>query len=176
MSDLSIEYSLNTPVFETSAKNILNQKIFNLSKNGNMNGGNANSSNYNKITFLIGIILIFIGFGFMWFKNDWIETEGNIISQSCFNSNNSSNSSKCKINIKYTIGSTLYSKILDIEKKSILDIEKKSILENSKIKIYYQKSNPELVYLSKPQFSSIGVGLCVIGTIIAFYEIYPTLK
>ena len=39
MSDLSIEYSLNTPTFFNSNQDILNKKIFDLARNNGVGGG-----------------------------------------------------------------------------------------------------------------------------------------
>lgn len=143
MSDLSIEYSLNTPNFLTN--NILEQKIFDLARNNIMNGGGLDMTNC--ISLLIGVIIIIIGFVLLWVKNDLIESEAIIKTKSC------DESSGCKINIIYTVDSTQYSKIITMN----------NIPNTNTIKIFYQSSNPNSIQLFNPNYLMISIGLIMIG-------------
>lgn len=153
MSDLSIEYSLNTPIFVNS--NILEQKIFYLTKNNSMSGGGFGFNILDSISFLIGLIIIIVGFVLLWFKNDLIETEAIIKTQSC------DDNSMCKINIIYTVDSIQYSKIISMNKNNAPD--------SSTIKIYYQSSEPNSIQLYNPNYSIIGIGMIIIGIFIMIY-------
>jgi hypothetical protein len=155
MSDLSIEYSLNTPVL--SDKNILNCNLIELIKNNNMKGGSSYMDSSNNISLLIGIVIIIIGFVLLWFKNDWIETEAIIKTQTCLDSD------KCKINITYIVDSIEYSKIITIEKNNIINIPK--------IKIYYQKINPKSIELYEPNYSITGISMIIIGALVMIFSI-----
>lgn len=161
MSDLSIEYSLNTPVFNSfnSASNILNKKIFDLAKTGDLRGGGFGSNmNYsNCIVLLIGIIIIIVGSILLWFKNDLVETEANVISKNCDKNNN-----KCKINIKYQVAETQYSKIITIQESNIPN--------ESIIKIYYSQSDPNSIQLYNPNYSMIGIGMILVGVFIMIFS------
>lgn len=154
MFDLSIEYSLNTPVF--SAPNILEQKIFDLVRNNNMGGGGYGLDMSNCISLLIGLIIIIIGCVLLWFKNDLVEAEGIITSQSC------DEGSVCKITITYIVDSTQYSKIISMNKNNIPD--------TSTIKIYYQSLNPNEIQLYNPNYSIIGIGMIIIGVFIIIFS------
>ena len=167
MSDISLEYSLNTPVFSNSNSNsnILNQKIIELIKNNNMIGGNGSDTNIdmsNYITLTIGIIIIIIGFVLLSFKNDVLEMDAIIINKFCDENNN-----ECKINIKYTVDSTQYSKIVTINKSNILNIP-----NDSTIKIYYSKSDPNFIQIFNPNYYMIGIGSIIIGVFIIFFSIF----
>lgn len=170
MSDLSTEYSLNTPVFANSYSypnpDILSKKIFDLAKNNNnLSGGGFGFSlcMSDCISLLIGIIIIIVGFVVLWFKNDLVEAEAIIKSQSCDESLGSSSSSECKINIVYTVDSTQYSKIISMDKKNVPD--------TPTIKIYYQSSNPNSIQLYNPNYSIIGIGMIIIGIFIIIFSI-----
>ena len=155
MFDLSIEYSLNTPVFSTP--NILEQNIFDLIRNNNMGGGGGYGLDMsNCISLLIGLIIIIIGCVLLWFKNDLVEAEGIITSQSC------DEGSVCKINITYIVDSTQYSKIISMNKNNIPD--------TSTIKIYYQSLNPNEIQLYNPNYSIIGIGMIIIGVFIMIFS------
>lgn len=164
MTDLSIEYSLNTPVFVNSyshsGSDILSKKIFDLAKsNNNLSGGGGGGFGldmYNCISLLISIIVVIIGFVFLWFKNDLIETEAIVKSQSC------DTDSECKINITYSVDNTQYSKIISMDKKNVPN--------TSIIKIYYQSSNPNSIQLYNLNYSIIGIGLIVIGIFIMIFS------
>lgn len=164
MSDLSIEYSLNTPVFNNSITNlnILNKKLVDIVKNNNIqNGGFDNEFNLdmsNYISLLIGIIIIIIGFILLWFKNDFIEIEAIIRTQTC----DEINDKMCKINIIYNINSIQYSKIITTIKNFIPN--------TPTIKIYYQESNPNLIQLYNPNYSVIGIGMIIVGAFIMIFS------
>lgn len=156
MSDLSVEYSLNTPVFTNP--NILNKKIFDLVKNNNMQGGGFGLDISDCISLLIGLIIIIIGCILLWLKNNLVETEAIIKSKNCEEENNSD----CKINIIYTVNSIQYSKIITINKNFAPD--------DSIIKIYYQESNPSVIQLYNPNYSVIGIGLIILGVFILIFS------
>jgi hypothetical protein len=160
MSDNSIEYSLNTPVF--SNLNILNQKIIDLVKNNNLEGGNGfdNFDTSNYLSMLIGIIIIIVGFVLLWFKNDLVELEATILNKSC----NSDDNNGCKINITYTVDSTQYSKIVTMNKNNIPN--------DSTIKIYYQKSDPNSIQLVNPNYSLIGIGSIIVGLFVIIFSMF----
>lgn len=168
MTDLSIEYSLNTPVFVNSyshsslaysSQDILSKKIFDLAKNNNnLSGGGFGLDISDCISLLIGIIIIIVGFVLLWFKNDLVEAEAIVKSQSC----DESFGSGCKINIVYTVDNTQYSKIISIDKKNIPD--------TTTIKIYYQGSNPSSIQLYNPNYSIIGIGMIIIGIFIMIFS------
>lgn len=161
MSDLSIEYSLNTPVFNSfnSASNILNKKIFDLAKTGDLRGGgfSSNMDYSNCIVLLIGIIIIIVGSILLWFKNDLVETEANVISKNCNKNNN-----ECKINIRYQVAEIQYSKIITIQKSNIPN--------ESIIKIYYSQSDPNSIQLYNPNYSMIGIGMILVGVFIMIFS------
>ena len=163
MSDSSIEYSLNTPIF--SNLNILNQKIIELVKNNNMGGGNGNKNGFSNmdtskcISIMVGIIIVIIGFSLAWFKNDLIEYEATIINKSCNDNNN-----ECKINITYIIDQIQYSKIIIMNKQLFPT--------NSTIKIYYQHSDPNSIQLSNQNYYIIGFSLIIIGLLVIFFSIF----
>lgn len=167
MADLSIEYSLNSPVFLNN--DILSKKIFDLARNNNMNGGGFGLDMSNCISLLIGIVIIIIGFVLLSFKNDLVESEAIIRTQTCdVNSENSENSensqnSQCKINITYTVDSIQYSKIITLNKNNIPDAPT--------IKIYYQMSNPSSIQLYNFNYSIIGIGMIIIGIFIMIFSI-----
>ena len=168
MSNLSIEYSLNTPVFVNSYSypepDILSKKIFDLAKNNNnLSGGGFGLDISDCISLLIGIIIIIVGFVLLWFKNDLVEAEAIIKSQSCDESLGSASSSECKINIVYTVDFTQYSKIINMDKKNVPD--------TPTIKIYYQSSNPNSIQLYNPNYSIIGIGMIIIGIFIIIFSI-----
>lgn len=154
MSDLSIEYSLNTSVL--SEKNILNYNLNILTKHNNIKGGGFHMSN--SILLLISIIIIIIGLVLLCFKNNWVETEAIIKTKSCIESNN-----KCKINITYIVNSTEYSKIITIEKNNIPD--------TSTIKIYYQETNPKLVQLYNSNNKIISISMIIVGALIMIFSL-----
>lgn len=161
MSDLSIEYSLNTPVFVNShtysGPDILSKKIFDLAKNNNnLSGGGFGLDMCDCISLLIGIIIIIVGFVLLWFKNDLVEAEAIIKSQSC------EEGLECKINIVYTVGNIQYSKIISMSEKNVPN--------TPTIKIYYQSSNPNLIQLYNPNHSIIGIGLIIIGIFIMIFS------
>lgn len=165
MTDLSIEYSLNTPVFVNShlysSPDILSKKIFDLAKNNNnLTGGGFGLDISDCISLLIGIIIIIIGFVLLCFKNDLVEVEAIVKSQSCDESSGSG--SRCKINIVYTVDNTQYSKIISINKKNIPD--------TPTIKIYYQSSNPNSIQLYNLNYSIIGIGMIIIGIFTMIYS------
>lgn len=162
MTDLSIEYSLNTPIFVNSysyshsSSDILSKKIFDLAKsNNNLSGGGFGFDVSDCISLLIGIIVIIVGFVLIWFKNDLVKAEAIVKSQSC------DEGLECKINITYVVDSIQYSKIISVDKKNIPD--------TSRIKIYYQSSNPSSIQLYNINYSIIGIGLIVIGVFIFLY-------
>lgn len=164
MSDLSIEYSLNTPIFANSYSypnpDILSKKIFDLAKiNNNLSGGGFRFSlcMSDCISLLIGIIVIIVGFILLWFKNDLVEAEAIIKSQSC------EEGIECKINIVYTVGDIQYSKIISMDKKNVPN--------TPTIKIYYQSSNPNSIQLYNPNYSIIGIGMIIIGIFIIIFSI-----
>ncbi len=160
MSDKSIEYALDTPVF--SNPNILNQKIIELIKNNNMKGGSGfdNIDTSNCISMMIGIIIIIIGFVLLWYKNDLVEMEATILNKSCSDIEN--NNGECKINITYTVNSIQYSKIVTMPKNNIPN--------DSVIKIYYQESEPNSIQLVNPNYSIIGIGSIIIGSFIIIFS------
>lgn len=167
MSDLSIEYSLNTPVFVNSYSysipnlDILSKKIFDLTKNNNnLSGGGFGLDMSDCISLLIGIIVIIMGFVLLWFKNDLVEAEAIVKTKSCDEGTGSS--SDCKINIVYTVDSTQYSKIISMDKKNVPD--------TPTIKIYYQNSNPNSIQLYNPNYSIIGIGMIIIGIFIMIFS------
>jgi len=163
MSELSIEYSLNTPVFVNSYSNsnILSKKIFDLTKNNNnLSGGGFGLDMSNCISLLIGIIVIIVGFVLLWFKNDLVETEAIVKTKSC--DEGTSSSSECKINIVYTVDSIQYSKIISMDKKNVP--------KAPTIKIYYQSSNPNSIQLYNPNYSIIGIGMIIIGIFIIIFS------
>lgn len=164
MSDLSIEYSLNTPVFvnyrsySNPNPDILSKKIFDLAKNNNnLSGGGFGLDIADCISLLIGIIIIIVGFVLLWFKNDLVEAEAIVKSQSC------EEGIECKINIVYTVGDIQYSKIISMDKKNVPDTQT--------IKIYYQSSNPNSIQLYNPNYSIIGIGMIIIGIFIMIFSI-----
>lgn len=167
MSDkeISIEYSLNTPVYANS--NILNKKLFEMIKNNNMNGGGGNMYgglySSNCIGILIGLILIIIGFIFLLLKNDLVETEAKIITKSCVNNGINGINRDCKLNITYIVDTTQYSKIITIPESNVLN--------ESTLKIYYSHSEPNSIQLHNINYSSIGIGLLVVGSIILIFSV-----
>jgi len=160
MSDNTIEYSLDTPVFLN--QNILNNKIIELVKNNNMKGGNGigNIDTSNCISMIIGIIIIIIGFVLLWYKNDLVELEATVLNKSC----NDNSNGECKINITYIVDSTQYSKIITINKNNIP--------VDSIIKIYYQQSDPNSIQLSNPNYSIIGIGSIIFGSFVIIFSMY----
>ena len=167
MTDLSIEYSLNTPVFVNSysyshlSPNILSKKIADLAKNNNNLSGGGGEWDFGLdmsdcISLLNGIILIILGFVLLWFKNNFVETEAIVKSQSC------DEGFGCKINITYSVDSIQYSKIISMDKKNIPD--------TLTIKIYYQSSNPSSIQLYDPNYSIIGIGLIIIGIFLIIFS------
>lgn len=161
--EISTEYSLNTPNF-FNENNILNKKILDMAKNSknNMVGGGFGLDLITIITLLISIVMIIIGFVLLWNKNDLMELEAIIVNKDCANSDND-----CRINIKYTVENTQYSKILTISKSNNL-----INTESSTIKIYYSKSEPNSITLYNPNDSMIGIGLIVIGIVIIIFSTY----
>jgi len=147
--DKSIEYSLNTPIFENETKNSL--KILDLIKNsnadqynmGNMIGGGL--SNSNTIVIIIGIIIIALGFILYWYNN-WKSTNATINSLICDNT-------QCKFNILYNVNNVNYNKIIT------LPISNKPT--SSEITIYYEDTNPNVVRLSN--YNYIGISLIILG-------------
>lgn len=161
MSNLSIEYSLNTPVFVNSYSysnhDILSKKIFDLAKNNNnLSGGGGGLGISNCVALLIGIIIIIVGFVLLWFKNDLVEAEAIIKSQSC------DDGLGCKINIVYTVGDIQYSKIISMDKKNVPN--------TPTIKIYHQSSNPNSIQLYNINYSIIGIGLIIIGVFVMIFS------
>lgn len=163
MTDLSIEYSLNTPVFinshshSYSSPDILSKKIFDLVKNNNnLSGGGFGLDISDCISLLLGIIIIILGFVLLWFKNDLVEAEAIVKSQSC------DEGSGCKINIVYTVDNIQYSKIISMNKKNVPT--------TPTIKIYYQGSNPSSIQLYNPNYSIIGIGMIIIGVFIMIFS------
>jgi ATP-dependent Zn protease len=161
MSDkeLSIEYSLNTPVFIDS--NILTKKLFEMVKKNNITGGGFGLDSSNCIGMLVGIIIIIIGFVLLWFKNDLVEAEATIITKSC---DNNQNNGSCKLNITYIVDSTQYSKIITIKGSNISD--------ESTMKIYYSQSEPNSIQLYNPNYSIIGIGSIIVGSFIIIFSMY----
>ena len=151
MSDLSIEYSLNTPIFQNT--NILDKKLLNLIKY-DMQGGGIGLETYNCITIIIGIIIIIIGFILLWFKNNLVEIDAIIKTQSY-------DKNEYKINITYNVNSIQYSKIITMEENP----------NTSTIKIYYQKSNPNSIQLYNQNYNVIGIGMIIVGIFIMFFSI-----
>jgi hypothetical protein len=160
--ELSIEYSLDTPVFANS--NILTKKLFEIVKNNNITGGGISfgldTSNY--IGILIGIIIIIIGFVLLWFVNDLVETEATIVTKSC--DNNQNDGFSCKLNITYIVDTIQYSKIITIKGSNIYN--------QSTIKIYYSQSEPNSIQLVNPNYSMIGIGSIILGFFIIIYSMY----
>lgn len=149
MSDFSIDYFSATPMDLNS--NILNHRIVDLI-NSNMNkfGGNpSNSSNF--IIIILMIIIIIIGFIFIFIKDDWIETNAYINNRMCNNKN-----VECKINLRYVVDSISYSKIISIPNANYI--------ENSIIKIYYKKSDHNIIKLYNFDYSIIGIILVAIAS------------
>lgn len=160
MSDkeLSIEYSLDTPVFAET--NILSKKILELAKSNDMVGGSFGLDPSNCIGILVGVIIIIIGFVLLWFKNDLIEAEATIVSKSCDDNQNDGN---CKLNITYVVDSTQYSKIITIRGSNNSN--------ESSIKIYYSQSEPNSIQLYNPNYSIIGIGSIIVGSFIIIFSI-----
>lgn len=159
MSDkeLSIEYSLKTPVFEDT--NILSKKILELVKSNDMVGGDFGLDSSNCVGILVGVIIIIIGFVLLWFKNDLIETEATIVSKSCDDNQNGD----CKLNITYVVNSTQYSKIIKIRSSNISN--------ESTMKIYYSQSEPNSIQLYNTNYSMIGIGSIIVGSFIIIFSI-----
>lgn len=157
MTELSTEYSLNTPVFNSTI-NILNKKIFDLAKTNDLRGGGfePNMDYSNCIVLLIGIIIIIVGSVLLSFKNDLVEAEANVISRDC-----NENSNECKINIKYQVAETQYSKIITITKSNISN--------ETIIKIYYSQSDPNSIQLYNPNYSMIGIGMILAGIFVIIF-------
>jgi hypothetical protein len=173
MSNISIEYSLNTPVF--SNQNILNQKIFALGKNNNMKGGYFNADTSNSIALLIGIIITIIGFVLLRYKNNLVEVDAIITSKSCDDEKNG----ECVIGIKYIAKSIQYSKIITINKSNILNSQINQVNQaeqvnqvNQVIKVYYSESNPDFIQLFNPNYYAIGVGSVIFGLFVVFYSLF----
>ena len=165
MSDkeVSIEYSLKTPVFEDS--NILTKKIFEMAKTNNIISGGGLGLGLdldisNCIGVLCGIIIIIIGFVLLWFKNDLVETDATITTKSC---DNNQIDGSCRLNITYIVDSIQYSKIITTNKSNITN--------ELTIKIYYSQSEPNLIQLVNPNYSIIGIGSIIVGIFIIFYSI-----
>lgn len=161
MTNMSINYFLNTPFL--SEFNILNKNIVELTKNNNIIGGDTfgvgmNTPNF--ATIIVGIIIMIVGLMLLWFKNDLIVTEAIITSKFCYNDG-------CKLNLIYTVDSVRYSKILTVDKFHVND---------TKIQIYYQKSNPNFIQLYKSNDYFIEILSLVIGLIFIFYSIYNNHK
>ena len=161
--DSIIEYSLNTP---TINDNILNLKIINMLRIENkMIGGTGdnymNMSNY--IVILIGIIVIIVGFYLYWNKNDFTTTNGQVQNLSCETSNFNS---QCKFNITYTVGSTQYSKVIQLDKSAVPT--------SNTITVYYKKSDPNVIRLYNFNYSIIGIILVIIGVFILISSICCT--
>lgn len=158
MSDkeLSIEYSLDTPVFADS--NILTKKLFEMVKKNNITGGGFGLDTSNCIGILVGIIIIIIGFVLLWFVNDLVEAEATIVTKSCDNNNEGS----CKLNITYIVDTIQYSKIITINSSNIYN--------QSTIKIYYSQSEPNSIQLFNPNYSIIGIGSIIVGSFIIIFS------
>ena len=173
--ELSIEYSLDTPNFFN--ENILNKKILDLVKKNNMIGGGFNLDFMSIILLLIGLILIIVGFVLLWIKNDLVEAEAKavIVNKQCMNKNKDMEvDAECKINIKYTVDNIQYSKIIAITKSEFDNLINAN---SSKIKIYYSKSEPNLVSiqdLNNWHNSIIGIGLIFIGIYIIIISSYDS--
>lgn len=179
--ELSIEYSLDTPVKLDS--NILTKKLFEMVKNNNITGGGFGLDTSNCIGILIGIVIIIIGFVLLWFKNDLVETEATIVSKSCVNNQNlinglnilnglnGLNEDSCKLNITYIVNSIQYSKIITTTSSNSSNSSNISnISNNPTIKIYYSQSEPNLIQLVNPNYSIIGIGSIVIGFFIIIFS------
>lgn len=160
MSDkeLSIEYSLDTPIFTNS--NILSKKILELAKSNDMIGGGFGLDTSNCIGILVGVIIIIIGFVLLWFKNDLIEAEATIVSKYCVDNQNNTS---CKLNITYIVDSIQYSKIITIKGTNNYN--------ESSIKIYYSQSEPNSIQLYNPNYSIIGIGSIIVGSFIIIFSI-----
>lgn len=156
MLNLFNEYFLNTSIFFNEENNIFNKKIYDITKKTNMMGGGSgfdfDISDY--ICLLIGIIIIIIGIAWVCCKSDWIEYEANINSKELIDNN------KYKINIKYIVNSTEYSKIITIEKNLLPNQSTQTI------KIYYQESNPNIIQLLNPNYFAMGIGLIIFGSLV----------
>lgn len=146
---MSTEFSINNFNEES---NILSKKIFDMMELNIKGGSNNCFSLESSIIFLLGIIIAIIGTFLLWSKNDLIETSSIILSKSC------SNTDDCKINIIYNVNSMVYSKIINISKNDILN--------TNKLKIYYSKMDPNIIYLDDTDNSMIGLGLLVVAIFI----------
>lgn len=193
MSDLSIEYSLNTPTFFNSNANILNKKIFDLARNNSISGGGMGggmggggmgggmggmgggmgwkgvggfgfSVNISDfITLLIGIIIIIIGFVLLGFKNDLIEVQAIIEAQSCDKSQAQAQAQSQECDINIRYI------VDDTQYSKIISINKNNIPSTQTFRIYYHRSNPNSIQLFNPNYYAIGLGMIIIGIIIMLF-------
>lgn len=157
--ELSIEYSLDTPVLADS--NILTKKLFEIVKNNNITGGGFGLDTSNCIGILIGIVIIIIGFVLLWLKNDLVEIEATIVTKSC---DDNQNDGSCKLNITYIVDTIQYSKIITINSSNIYN--------DPTIKIYYSQSEPNSIQLVNPNYSIIGIGSIIVGSFIIIFSMY----
>lgn len=139
---------------------ILNSNFNNLMSVKNHIGGTESSNNI--ITLFIGIIFMIVGI-FVYMNNDtWIMTTAkitNVIKDS---------DDTYKINFTYSIGPNNYNKLLLINKKNVLYDFKK----NSDIKIYYLKSDFNVIKLHDIDHCIFGMTLTIIGMITIICFIY----
>lgn len=161
--DSIMEYSLNTP---TINDNILNSKIINMIRRENQLVGGAvdnfmNTSNC--IVLIVGIIVVMVGFYLCWNKNDFITTNGQVQNLSCDTSNFNS---QCKFNVTYSVDSTQYSKVIQLDKSAAPT--------SNTITVYYKESDPNVMRLYNFNYSVIGIILVIIGAFVLISSICCT--
>lgn len=161
--DSIMEYSLNTP---TINDNILNSKIINMIRRENQLVGGAvdnfmNTSNC--IVLIVGIIVVMVGFYLCWNKNDFITTNGQVQNLSCDTSNFNS---QCKFNVTYSVDSTQYSKVIQLDKSAAPT--------SNTITVYYRESDPNVMRLYNFNYSVIGIILVIIGAFVLISSICCT--
>lgn len=108
---------------------------------------------------MVGIIIIIIGIVLLWFKNDLVESEATIVTKSC---DNNKNEDSCKLNITYIVDTIQYSKIITINSSNIYN--------QPTIKIYYSQSEPNSIQLVNPDYSIIGFGSIIVGSLIIIFS------
>ena len=162
----SIEYSLDTPKYFDN--NILNSKILNIIKNNNQYGyqygyqyGGNGFDTSNCVCLIIGIMFIIIGFGLYLVKNDWIEAEASITNTNCYDS-----TEQCDMVITYSVDSIQYSKVVTTLKSNIPS--------GSKVSVYYQETNPNIVRLYNFSYMMLGIGLIVFGIFVLILSLSCT--
>lgn len=142
---------------------ILEMKLNEFIKIPNQNGGEINKINSNNpIELFMGIIFLIVGIFIYKNKFTWASTEGKII-ESIENSDFT-----YKINFTYEVDTIKYNKLLIINKMNFLfNPENKS-----NIKLYYLKSDPNIVKLQGINHDAFGIGLTLMGIIAIGYFLY----